>query len=177
MIEHLWPTPVGIFDLDDPAELNAGILDLVYSGRSTKTRFDNIWDVDHPVLHRLRDTMFEHARKVCPSVGAVHRGWVKVYGEHQYITPHSHPSALAAATYYVKAEEGAGALLLQDPAAGSLWSNYTDGEEDGRVYHRIPVKTGRLIIFPGHIVHSSEPNRSKADRVILATNFRRRPTG
>jgi len=62
--------------------------------------------------------------------------------------------------------------LLHDPSAGSFWTNYYEDGQDSRVYNRVNTKKGRMIVFPGHIVHSTDLNRTDKSRTAIATNFK-----
>lgn len=170
MILELFPTKIGIYDFEDHESFNKKILS---SNTNTHSRQANLWDFDIPIIQELKARVFSYAKELYPKINKVGRGWMNSYSDYEFTTPHSHPSAYAACAYYIKAEPNCGNLLLLDPAAGSQYVNYVEEDRgwDSRVYKSIEVKPGRLIIFPAHIIHMSEPNKSKTNRLVMSTNF------
>lgn len=160
--------------------LNEGLLD-ASSLLPNSSRHTDFWSIDHPSVFQLQQLFLEAAtvlyQKYCqinnrtPFAIQTTRGWMNTLGPNQWTSPHSHPGSLFAGVYYVSAPHNSGDLLLQDPSAGTEYVNHTDSNRDCRVYQRIPATTGRLIVFPGHLVHCTEPNLSQQQRICVATNF------
>jgi len=174
MIKNLWSTPIGIFDIGDYF-LNLKLLKAMKEG-TTLDANSNIWDQNSDVYKELSEKMLVCANEVIkerdiPANLKLGRGWLKCHEEGDINTPHAHSRNLLAGVYYIQANDNCGDLLLQNPNAGTMWNNSIDGISDCRSYIRIKPKAGMLIIFPGHIVHSVEPNKSKSKRICIATNF------
>lgn len=176
-IEMLFPTPVGIFDIGDKSFSTS-----VSNTPELSKNCNDVWKCNSDSMTSLAHQFISCANevvKLCPAYSyhktvdiKLHRGWIQTCGFGQYHHAHNHSSSLLVGVYYIQAEDGCGDLLLHDPAANSLWSNYYDNEQDCRVWNRIKPKTGRLVIFPGHIVHSTEPNTTNIPRIAIATNFK-----
>lgn len=161
-------------DIGTP-HLNQGLLDAA-SLTNNHSRHSNFWDIDHPSVYELQQHFARMATALAKHCGrpyplAADRGWLNSLQHGQWTSPHSHPGSIFAGVYYVQAPKGCGDLLLQDPSAGSEWSNYVDGPRDARVYQRVSAVTGRMVVFPGHLVHCTEPNSSHTPRICIATNF------
>lgn len=95
-------------------------------------------------------------------------------------TPHAHAGSHFVCVFYPSHAENCGDLLLQDPRGGVFcepqWDHIDGRHVNCRVYKRFKPKIGDVIFFPGFMIHSVEPNRSRSIRVSFATNFRQRPS-
>lgn len=176
MIHQMFSVPVGIYDGDHDA-LNAGLLEAIRENPIHEAGVD-LLKRSHPAIAELRQLFLKNASEMLAERFPEFRptlknGWAN---QHDAITDqpagaHAHPHSILAAVYYPQAPEGCGDLLLQDPNAGTMWANYTDGPFKYMVYKRIPPKAGRMVLFPGHIVHSVAPAKVVKPRVSIAVNF------
>ncbi len=174
MIELLWPTPVGVFEIGDEA-LNREI-DAALRAVPTTTRFSNIWDNPAPAIAELSRRLLAEAREMMrhrpvPVTIRHARGWANATRPGEGMTPHAHPQHILVGAYYLSAAPGAGDLVLMDPASAALWSDGIDGSTSCRPYHRVSPRPGLAVFFPGHVTHYVEPNRSREARVSIASNF------
>jgi uncharacterized protein (TIGR02466 family) len=101
--------------------------------------------------------------------------------KYQKLAAHSHPNSIISGSYYVDAEEGAENLSFRKDYQSSSapyirWNVSPEllvGQPHAWAWYKIPVKTGRLILFPSQIMHEvvpeqiTEHNRS---RCVLAFN-------
>jgi hypothetical protein len=175
MIHLLFPTPVGVFDhreLLDPCLEE-------WSALTTKLTTDNAWRlVKTPGFKNLARAFEARANEVMTAVGrqetfTVKRGWLQAQRGNFAVTPHTHPWDLLVAIFYLKVPPGSGDLLIQDPAAGSMWCAYEDAQtgSGGNVFKRISPYPGMMVVHPGHIVHSTLPNNTNEERLCFATDF------
>lgn len=89
-------------------------------------------------------------------------------------TPHSHPLSFMVGVYYVQVPPNSGDILLHDPRGSVLWPEpeaVTETDKQTRAYHRITPIEGQLLLFPGYLVHSVEPNFSKDARISIAMSI------
>ena len=88
--------------------------------------------------------------------------------------PHSHPNTFISLVYYAHAEEG---KLFFDIRTSSLKDcfNFDYSISNYNIYNSeewaIHVKSGDIVIFPGHICHGSTANKSKRNRITMGANF------
>lgn len=175
MIHLLFPTPVGVFD---HSELLDQCLE-EWTNLTTPATTDNAWRLVNTPGFKLLASCFEsRANEVMTTVGRsetfrVKRGWLQAQSGNFAVTPHTHPWDLLVAIYYLKVPPGSGDLLIQDPAAGSMWCAYEDPQtgSGGNVFKRISPYPGMMVVHPGHIVHSTLPNNTNEERLCFATDF------
>ena len=111
--------------------------------------------------------------------------WANVSPKFGYNRHHVHPNALWSGVYYVQAPPEAGRIFFSDPRpqVQLLSPRYDPTKPRGaagwtEVYYQ-PVE-GRMILFPGWLMHEVEPNMSDlegpaGDRISVSFNlFQRR---
>jgi uncharacterized protein (TIGR02466 family) len=87
---------------------------------------------------------------------------------------HIHPNTLLSCVYYVQADSGE--LTISTDRNG-LFPNFDfnfELEEFNNFNSKswtFQVKTGDMVLFPGHLNHSSTPNESNNDRIAIGANF------
>ena len=87
---------------------------------------------------------------------------------------HIHPNTLLSCVYYVQADSGE--LTISTDRNG-LFPNFDfnfELEEFNNFNSKswtFQVKTGDMVLFPGHLNHSSTPNESDNDRIAIGANF------
>ena len=87
---------------------------------------------------------------------------------------HSHPNTLISLVYYAQCTSGNLQFNLDTTSIRECFNfEYTINKFN--IYNSqrwaIPVKTGDIVLFPGHIHHSSLPNQSSKPRIIVGANF------
>ena len=92
--------------------------------------------------------------------------WANVNPRGAFNRHHTHPHALWSGVYYVRTPDDCGLLCLTDPRLQAhVITPYFDSRRRSphtwaEVYYQ-PV-AGRLIAFPGWLVHSTHPNMARA---------------
>jgi hypothetical protein len=174
VIHFLWPTPVGTFDHSDLVET---CLD-EYQPLVTDSTTANAWNlVDKPGFLALKSSFDTRANELLSQCGRIERvetkrGWLQGQSKSFVCNPHTHPWDILVGVFYLKAPAGSGDLLIQDPSAGSMWCAYHDlNGSGGNVFKRITPYPGLMVLHPGHIVHSTTPNSTDAERLCFATDF------
>ena len=103
-----------------------------------------------------------------------------------YTDLHNHPRAFVVAVYYVDSAPKCGDLILIDPRSSIRWpeiqeynvsynttSNRNTLETNGKRSFRISPEKDMLVIFPGYMAHSVEPNLNPTFvRRSVGMNFR-----
>ena len=87
---------------------------------------------------------------------------------------HNHPNTFISVVYYVQCEKG---LLCFDVRRSTIQENlnfeYTVDKYN--IYNSqswdLPVETGQIVLFPGHIFHMPRPNPSPTPKILIGGNF------
>jgi uncharacterized protein (TIGR02466 family) len=184
-IEHLWwPTPVWEVKTNFDSEFNQNLIRELKELQFAKDRYgdSNIWwkSEENEKLKNLNILKAEMAKIISEATmsfrskyqGTVKltRGWVNFINPGQQYNIHYHGFCPYAVTYYISAPENCGDLILIDPLAGQTNEIVNDGNVDGAKYKRLKPEEGKLVFFPGYLLHMVEENKSGQTRISLSTN-------
>ena len=137
-----WKSPIWEVDLGYDQEWNEALLEEIYDiGRNITLGIDanpsnSIWDYAHkyPHLKEIKDKIIDVVTmtitKEIPEIrmlnikGCEHfMGWINVREPGESLEVHGHTESAIAATYYVKAKEGCGDIVLYDTAGAIDFEN------------------------------------------------------
>jgi uncharacterized protein (TIGR02466 family) len=134
-----------------------------------------------PQLKPFVDMLEEQANILHKKVGLndkykqiVANMWININGYAHHNKVHLHPGACFSGVYYVKAEEYAGCIEFLTPVTSFYHTMPADALEDECQYNsdthlEVPV-AGKLVMFPSWLMHFTQPNLSKSERISIAFN-------
>ena len=96
--------------------------------------------------------------------------WYNICPKGGYNEIHVHPGAFLSGVYYLKKPEKSGDINFHDPRKGSMCSREPQHIARGSL-QRVDTKAGDIIIFPGWLEHSVEPNFDEEDRISISFNI------
>ena len=102
------------------------------------------------------------------------QSWSTINITDAYHRTHTHPNTFISLVYYAQCKNG---FLLFDLNTSSLREcfNFSYTINKYTIYNseswQLPVHTGDIVLFPGHIRHGSGVNESKTPRIIIGANF------
>jgi hypothetical protein len=177
----MWVTPVWEIQTDFDEQFNNELLDELghYCDPEADGGNSNIWNCDTPRVQELKNYTIKIVKAqtydyIAPTVTDFEfwhaRGWLNYHKTGQGIPIHGHGSPKIAMTYYVKAPDNCGDLLLIDPRNGCDWDSGNDGV-NGTKFNRIRPVESKLVFFPGFVLHMVEPNQSSQARVSVTSNM------
>ena len=184
--DYFFPTPVYYTDLAQADVLNARLADDIRAWRERdpggtfrsnvpqlggwhsatdmhlRTEFAALTHEIFELIHGVfTDQGYDGAcEPACDSM------WANVNPPGAFNRHHTHPHALWSGVYYVLTPDDCGLLCLTDPRPQAhVITPYFDSKRRsahtwGEVYYQ--PRAGRLIAFPGWLVHSTQPNMAGA---------------
>ncbi len=124
-------------------------------------------------LYKMQFDMFKEEwldRK--PRLGNM---WANINYQGGYNRPHVHPNSLFSGVYYIKASNGCGNLVCNDPRPGiqTVMPSRKNGQPPKHLWREVHLepKEGRIIMFPAWLWHGVEPNESNDIRISVSFNF------
>lgn len=196
-VDHLFPTPLFRFKVEEADRLNARLLAEIERRREqeggTKRSNQGGWhsandffdrrEPAHADLAKLVMRMMAQAtRQVAPDADLAKAqlmfdGWINVNPRGAYNAPHNHTGAFWSGTYYVQVPDGVdkgGMIEFLSPSPALPGAGVIDGPltANGMCVRPVP---GMVLLFPARLSHWVHPNDSDELRVTIAFNGRFRP--
>ncbi|OED44621.1 hypothetical protein AB833_01125 [Chromatiales bacterium (ex Bugula neritina AB1)] len=183
--EQYFPTSIFYTDLAESAALNLELVRHIYAWKSedpegiVRSNFKQAgsWHSqldmhEKPQFSALTDQIIKAAVEVFSGMNydmdfapVIDNMWANINPRYGYNRSHSHPDTLWSGVYYIQAPENCGRISFNDPRSQAqvytprMGANAnTDSSSWSEVYYG-PIP-GRLILFPGWLVHEVEPNLS-----------------
>ena len=101
--------------------------------------------------------------------------WTTIYPEGGFIPKHMHPGSTISGVYYAKAEQECGNIEFEDPAwlvkQSIHYQNSVNPTLPSTPNYWVEPTPGRMVLFPAYLPHSTKPNKSGKDRIILSFNL------
>jgi len=170
---ELFGTPVLEVELPDAEKFVKGVmLEANRIPRRTNGTSFNLWDHGGPVITELKGLFEKYGSEISP-FGPVRtrRAWMHADTDPQSTLAHWH-RVFMIGVFWVAVPEGAGAdLLLQDPRGVNDWHRLTENGRDCRAHQRIEAVPGKMVLFPGYVIHAIQPHFTDQLRMSVATNL------
>lgn len=184
-IKKLFPTEVAFDQLDDPQLIK----DLLRESM-TENPSGDLWTLDTPAINKVKAILESKVNEYATAVGFERhfhstRAWVRVYKFAGYTSAHHHAlNSFISVCLYLKAT-GDGKFIMHDPRGSVNWldiepKNHSRPKNEfptegysyaGSNIQKVSPQTGMIVIFPGYLTHSVEPNLSQQERIVLASNY------
>lgn len=101
--------------------------------------------------------------------------WTTIYPKGAFVPQHIHSYFEVSGVYYVAAEQECGDIVFQDPAWVAKTMNIKGAGKT--IFPGPPTKfsyspnPGDMLLFPSWLPHSTKPNKSDSDRIIVSFNL------
>lgn len=99
--------------------------------------------------------------------------WANIYGPGKYVPEHIHNNSLYSGVFYVQADPDCGNIVWKDPSyiAKTMSSRMSAGFPSLDFVHSQEVEPGMICLFPSWLPHSTQPNLSSRERIIVSFNI------
>ena len=174
-----WATPVWEVHTEFDDVFNQQLLDEVsdYYNSVADNPVKNIWDSTGPCVKQLNDFILTTVKdatynELVEDFSDPNLNFYNVCAWLNYKPPgandliHDHSGRKLTATYYINIPENSGDLLLIDPRGGADW-----GVVGGKKFKRYKPTKGKLVFFPGYLIHTVETNQSSQARISLTADI------
>lgn len=188
-VNPLWLTPVWEVQTPFDADFNETLLDEIYligKGIATCTDVDphnSLWDYNTPSLTQLkqylRKYITQQVRQDIPEARDLNMTvdsfmcWPNIRAPGEALEVHAHTDSAIAATYFIKAKQDCGDLVLFDTSQCIDWSTGKLSETPDVKVQRISPVESKLVFFPSYVLHTVEENKSTDLRVTLTSDFKK----
>ena len=130
---------------------------------------------DSIVKDLIQKIIDENIQTVCQSKLGIESYWINVNKRDNYNAFHSHPGAVLAGVVYLQVSENSGDIVFIHPNMHAVFEEsqmYGENNELSQYTElHVQPKTGLCCIFPAHLMHAVEPNRTDDDRISVSFNL------
>lgn len=127
-------------------------------------------------LHTFRKNLLQYANNYVSEAEVTPLGnvdlkvaelWVNISNKGKFQYDHGHGDAIVAGTYYFQTNGEDGNISFGNPSP----IVFTGGTPFGYLSHEVEPKVGRLLLFPGWLIHKVKINQTDSTRISLSFNF------
>ena len=186
----IFPTPIHQFDVNGFSEIQDELIDYAYDfnkkdpiGVSISNRggwqskgFDIINEDD--VLQLFLINCLSNFPPIKKSVELRGYAWININKPGDYNIKHVHPTNNLSGVLWIKCLENSGDIVFDSPNNFESFLENKSYDDDFKKsnfiddsYHCYPTE-GRIIVFPSHLEHHVQENKSNEDRISVSFNIR-----
>ena len=187
---NLFPSVIHQFDVNGFNEIQDELIDFVYNMREKDPVGHTIsnrrgWqsscfsiDNENDVLKKFLTNCLAEFPPIKKSVRLFVSAWVNINPPDAFNMKHNHPTSDLAGVLWIKCPENCGDIIFSSPcdfAISNELDAYTDEfKYNNKYYHSYSIfpKQGRIIVFPAHLQHYVDFNKSQEDRISVSFNIR-----
>jgi len=96
--------------------------------------------------------------------------WFTSFDEKDYGNVHDHGNAHISGCYYYKTNGNDGNIFFLTPAKASAASSICFQKHHSIAWEHQPIE-GKMLLFPGWLLHGVRPNNTKSQRISLSFNI------
>ena len=99
--------------------------------------------------------------------------WAIINKKNDFNVIHTHPNTYLSAAYYVKAPKNCGKFTIENPNSINKHSYPPSNKKTkfNSKLEKLDIEEGDLFIFPAHLPHGVEENKSDDDRIVISFNI------
>ena len=188
-LTSLFPSPVHIFDTDGFDEFKNNLIDYVYKlkekdpeGYTISNR--NGWQSRGFDLSDMNDLLHGTILQGLSSFSAIKNttkmrasAWININSPGSYNVKHTHPNSHLSGVMWIKAPKDSGNIVFDNPNGHQTHTEINSYNQEFKdqffVHHAywLPPIEGRMIIFPSHLQHAVNENKSNEDRISVSFNI------
>ena len=188
-LTNLFPSPVHIFETDGFDEFKNNLIDYVYKlkekdpeGYTISNR--NGWQSRGFDLSDMNDLLHGTILQGLSSFSAIKNttkmrasAWININSPGSYNVKHTHPNSHLSGVMWIKAPKDSGNIVFDNPNGHQTHTELNSYNQEFKdqffVHHAywLPPIEGRMIIFPSHLQHAVNENKSNEDRISVSFNI------
>tara|TARA_Y100000389_G_scaffold185061_1_gene204071 strand:- start:850 stop:1467 length:618 start_codon:yes stop_codon:yes gene_type:complete len=182
---NLWPIPVYESEAPVKSEWLDYILNTEYermhigNGDISKDRYilNNLPELKNVLENHCNNFVRKYLNVSENAKFYLQNSWSVKHNPGDIAQIHSHGSSLLSGVYYLKTNEGSGNLVFHknpiytNTFHQSIRFEYDENNNLNTGQYAMNVEDGKVILFPSHLEHSVDENKSNEERYSLAFNF------
>ena len=186
----IFPVPIHQFDVNEFSEIQDELVDYVYKMREKDPVGNKIsnrcgWQSspfeivnEDDVLQSFLTNCLAEFPPIKKSIKLFVTAWININPPGAFNMKHDHPTNDLAGVLWIKTPEDCGNIIFESPNSFATHREIDSYKEDYRKeisyfhsYYFPPIE-GRIIVFPSHLRHYVDFNKSDEDRISVSFNIR-----
>ena len=186
----IFPVPIHQFDVNGFSEIQNELIDYVYKMREKNPVGNTIsnrrgWQSpcfslqnEDDALQNFLINCLSEFPPIKKSVELFVSAWININPPDAFNMKHDHPTSDLSGVLWIKAPKDCGNIIFSSPKSFAISreiDSYTeDFQKDICYFHTyyFPPTEGRIIVFPSHLEHYVDFNKSSEDRISVSFNIR-----
>ena len=189
-IVKIFPVPVHQFDVNGFSEIQDELIDYAYDLKKREPEGVSIsnyggWQSPDFIVNNENDVLQSFLSKclgkfptIKESVRLYVTAWININPPEAFNMKHNHPTSDLSGVLWIKSQKDCGNIIFDSPRSFATHQEIEcyneDFKENNNYFHSFsfnPV-AGRLIVFPSHLEHHVDFNKSQEDRISVSFNIR-----
>ena len=189
-INLIFPVPVHQFDVNGFSEIQDELIDYAYDLKKREPEGVSIsnyggWQSPDFIVNNENDVLQSFLSKclgkfptIKESIKLFVSAWININPPEAFNLKHNHPTSDLSGVLWIKAPQDCGNIHFDSPrsfaAHQEIDSYVEDFKKNNNYFHSFsfdPV-AGRMLVFPSHLDHHVEYNKSQEDRISVSFNIR-----
>jgi uncharacterized protein (TIGR02466 family) len=188
----IFPVPIHHFDVNVFDEIQDKLIDYAYKTKKKdpvgniisnqggwQSKSFNIGNESDPLHKILIDCIGNFSKHVVKGdVNFVVDAWINISKPKSYNRKHDHPTSDLSGVLWIKCPKECGDIVFESPVSYQTHAeveSYTEEFINSINYHHgfyFTPTEGVILIFPSHLNHFVQENRSNEDRISVSFNIR-----
>ena len=187
---NLFPVPVHQFDVNGFSEIKDKLIDYAYDCKKKDSKGVSIsnrggWQSEgfeiineDDILQLFLINCLSNFPFIKESVKLRGYAWININKPGDYNIKHVHPTNNLSGVLWIKCLENSGDIVFDSPNNFESFLENKSYDDDFKKsnfiddsYHCYPTE-GRMIVFPSHLQHHVQENKSNEDRISVSFNIR-----
>ena len=186
---NLFPSVIHQFDVNGFDNIQNQLIDYAYNLKKKDSEgviYSNhggwqspsfIVKDENDLLHSFLINCLYNFPNIDKSINFEVDAWIKINKKGDYNEKHNHPNSHLAGVLYLKCPKDCGNIVFDSPTGfqsyQEILSYIKEFKECNNVfqsYEFFPVE-GKMLIFPSHLLHVVQANKSNEDRISVSFNM------
>ena len=187
---NLFPTTIHCFDIREFDKIQNDLINDAYKLREIEP-IGNIvsnvggWQSDSFFVDSNKNSLQDVLLSVITNIPNIKRGtktsstaWININPSGAFNSKHNHPNSDFSGVLWIKCPKDSGNIIFENPMGYHMFNQINSYDEDFKdqinLHHCywFPPIEGRVLIFPSHLEHEVEINKSNEDRISVSFNIR-----
>ena len=189
-VTNIFPVPIHQFDVNGFSEIQDELIDYVYKMREKDPVGHTIsnrrgWqsscfslDNEDDILQNFLTNCLSEFPPIEKSIKLFVSAWININPPEAFNLKHNHPTSDLSGVLWIKSQKDCGNIVFDSPRSFATHQEIESYTEDFKCnnnyfhsYQFNPVE-GRILVFPSHLEHHVEFNKSQEDRISVSFNIR-----